>query len=57
MADGLRKLRKNQNQKTPQYDCSNCKCKRYSPCGCMKTGGVIIEMPVVKASIETPEVK
>ena len=20
----------------PKYECSNCKCKRYTPCKCMK---------------------
>jgi len=22
--------------KAPKHECSNCKCKRYSPCKCMK---------------------
>jgi hypothetical protein len=34
---GLKKLRK-KTGKTPTYECSNCGCKRYSPCGCMKKG-------------------
>lgn len=21
---------------SPEYHCDNCKCDRYSPCGCMK---------------------
>jgi len=32
---GLKSLRKVQS-KEPTYDCKNCKCKRYSPCTCMK---------------------
>lgn len=33
---GLKRLRANSHDKTPQYECGNCKCKRYSPCGCIK---------------------
>jgi len=33
---GLKKLRISQTSKTPDYFCENCKCKRYSPCGCIK---------------------
>lgn len=33
---GLKKLRANNKESEPRYDCSNCKCKRYSPCGCKK---------------------
>ena len=32
---GLIKLRA-VTGKEPAYDCSNCKCKRYSKCGCKK---------------------
>jgi hypothetical protein len=35
---GLKKLRR-QSGKTPTYQCSNCKCMRYSPCTCMKPLG------------------
>lgn len=35
---GLKSLRVNPKDPTPQYDCPNCKCKRYSTCGCMKKG-------------------
>ena len=35
--EGLKKMRANQKDKTPQYDCANSKCKRYSPCTCMKS--------------------
>ena len=38
-ANGLRKLRANQNDKTPKHACGNCGCNRYSPCGCMKKAG------------------
>jgi len=31
---GLKKLRANSVDRVPRYDCDNCKCKRYSPCGC-----------------------
>ena len=34
---GLKKLRR-KTGKTPTYECSNCGCKRYSICGCMKKG-------------------
>jgi len=33
--DGLKKLRR-QTGSEPVYPCSNCKCKRYSPCNCIK---------------------
>jgi len=33
---GLKKLRKNQEDKFPKHECSNCKCKRFSACGCTK---------------------
>ena len=33
---GLKKLRRNQTDKEPTYKCDNCKCMRYSPCGCQK---------------------
>jgi hypothetical protein len=32
---GLKRLRK-QTGPAPTFDCYNCKCKRYSPCTCMK---------------------
>lgn len=32
---GLKLLRKATSDK-PNHECSNCKCKRYSPCYCMK---------------------
>ena len=38
---GLKKLRANREDKAPMYYCHNCRCKRYSPCGCIqrvKTG-------------------
>ena len=31
---GLRSLRKNRGDKTPQYHCDNCGMDRYSPCKC-----------------------
>jgi hypothetical protein len=42
MADGLKKLR-NTTDKAPKYECSNCKCKRYNPCRCMKKAGTVVE--------------
>ena len=33
---GLKKLRRNTEDKVPKYACENCKCKRYSPCTCTK---------------------
>lgn len=35
---GLKAMRKNKSP-FPKYDCKNCGCKRYSPCGCQKKGG------------------
>lgn len=37
MADekGLKKLRA-ASGKEPTHHCGNCRCKRYSPCGCFK---------------------
>jgi hypothetical protein len=32
---GLIKLRR-VTGKMPTYDCDNCRCKRYSKCGCKK---------------------
>lgn len=32
---GLINLR-NKTGKEPTYECGNCHCKRYSPCGCKK---------------------
>lgn len=34
---GLKSVRKIKGFK-PTFECSNCKCKRYSPCGCTKKG-------------------
>ena len=36
---GLKKLRKNQTDSKPKFHCDNCKCDRYSPCGCMRKQG------------------
>lgn len=33
---GLKGMRRNTADKKPKHECSNCKCKRYSPCTCMK---------------------
>lgn len=33
---GLKKLRKSQTDPKPTFKCDNCKCMRYSPCGCQK---------------------
>ena len=37
---GLKSSRKVKSKK-PEYDCDNCKCKRYAPCYCMRKGGVV----------------
>ena len=34
-AKGLKSLRGGYG-KEPTHECSNCKCKRYTPCTCMK---------------------
>ena len=34
-ACSLRGFRR-QSGKAPTFECGNCKCKRYSPCGCLK---------------------
>lgn len=39
--NSIRKMRKGFSEgskQKPNYDCSNCGCKRYNPCGCMKKG-------------------
>jgi hypothetical protein len=36
---GLKSMRKNTQDRVPKETCSNCNCKRYSPCGCMKGTG------------------
>ena len=41
--NGLKKMRANQNSKTPEHACANCKCKRYSPCTCMKSYEEVVE--------------
>jgi len=33
---GLKRLRRNSKDLTPGFECENCKCKRYSACGCQK---------------------
>lgn len=33
---GLKRMRKNNSDKKPKYNCENCECSRYSPCGCQK---------------------
>jgi len=34
---GLKRLRNRvEKGKFPTYSCENCKCKRFSPCNCMK---------------------
>jgi hypothetical protein len=38
ITQGLKRLRKRSGE-TPTYECSNCHCKRYSPCTCMKKKG------------------
>ena len=54
MADGLKKLRSKQGR-TPEYSCSNCKCKRYSPCGCMKKGTMPNTAPIPTQDTEANE--
>jgi len=36
-AKGLVKLRAATSEGGPSYQCGNCGCKRYSPCGCKKS--------------------
>ncbi len=33
---GLKKLRNNPVAKEMMFECKNCRCKRYSPCGCKR---------------------
>jgi hypothetical protein len=33
---GLRQMRKNTGDKSPQHHCDNCGCDRYSPCTCQR---------------------
>lgn len=42
--EGLKKRRAKQG-KVPTFDCPNCKCKRYTTCGCMKGVGVAVSTP------------
>lgn len=49
-AEGLKKLRA-KSDKAPTHECGNCGCKRYSPCYCMKKGGVP-NMPTPKPEVE-----
>jgi len=37
-SQGLKKMR-NRTGKAPTYQCSNCKCMRYSPCNCLLLKG------------------
>jgi len=30
------RARGNTTKNKPTYECGNCKCKRYNPCGCAK---------------------
>jgi len=56
-SDGLKRLRA-KSGKAPSYECSNCGCKRYSPCYCMKKGGIVdrpAPAPVEEPTPETPE--
>jgi hypothetical protein len=34
---GLKKMRKMTGKK-PSFNCSNCRCKRYTVCGCKSKG-------------------
>ena len=33
---GLKRMRAGATGPTPTYHCDNCKCNRYSQCGCQK---------------------
>jgi hypothetical protein len=46
---GIKSMRSNTSDTKPKYDCPNCRCKRYSRCGCIK-GFSNTEVPV-----QTPE--
>lgn len=50
-ANGLKKLRKRTGKK-PEYECPNCRCKRYSPCTCMKKNGSVELPPIPKDEIK-----
>ena len=34
--EGLKMMRANRYASVPEHECHNCRCKRYSPCGCTK---------------------
>jgi len=36
---GLKMMRKNPKSDIAEFKCDNCKCARYSPCGCQKKKG------------------
>lgn len=40
LGGGIKSMRKNKGYNQPTHDCPNCKCKRYSSCGCMKSNGM-----------------
>ena len=51
MSAGMRK----KTAKHPTHDCSNCGCKRYSPCGCMtkqSMGDADVEQALVEEETE-----
>lgn len=33
---GIKSMRAGRTSGTPDFNCNNCGCKRYSPCGCIK---------------------
>ena len=37
--EGIHQMRGDRYARTPEFDCPNCKCKRYSACGCIKATG------------------
>jgi len=55
MVEGLKKIRA-KSGKVPTHECTNCGCKRYSPCHCMRKGGVY-EAPKPVPNTEEPESK
>ena len=34
--EGLKMMRANRYASVPEHECENCRCKRYSPCCCIK---------------------
>ena len=46
--EGIHQMRADRYARVPEYSCPNCKCKRYSPCDCIKSKEHIEKNKVVQ---------